>query len=82
VLIPLALLAGLAGLLLSPAAPDRFFREVLRLGARFDDWLDLFGAAAHADRRNGSGPRVTTWWTVSRPLRGSTRRRRAAAARA
>jgi hypothetical protein len=46
VLIPLALLAGLAGLLLSPAAPDRFFREVLRLGARFDDFLDLFGVAA------------------------------------
>jgi len=49
VLIPLALLAGLAGLLLSRAAPDRFFREVLRLGARFDDFLDLFGAAARAE---------------------------------
>ena len=46
VLVPLALLAGLAGLVLSPSAPDRLFREVLRLGARFDDWLDLFGAAA------------------------------------
>jgi hypothetical protein len=46
VLIPLALLAGLAGLVLSPADPERFFREVLRLGARFDDFLDLFGAAA------------------------------------
>jgi hypothetical protein len=46
VLIPLALIAGLAGLLLSPTAPDRYFREVLRLGARFDDFLDLFGAAA------------------------------------
>ena len=44
-LIPLALVAGVAGLVLSPAAPDRFFREVLRLGARFDDFLDLFGAA-------------------------------------
>ena len=49
VLIPLALLAGLAGLVLSPAAPERFFREVLRLGARFDDFIDLFGAAAHAE---------------------------------
>lgn len=48
VLIPLALLAGVAGLLLSPSAPDRFFREVLRLGARFDDFLDLFGAGAQA----------------------------------
>ena len=57
VLVPLALLAGLAGLLLSPAAPGRFFREVLRLGARFDDWLDLFGAAAHTalPRSPGAG---------------------------
>ena len=57
VLIPLALLAGFAGLLLSPAAPDRFFREVLRLGARFDDFLDLFGAGAATRRaRARSGP--------------------------
>jgi hypothetical protein len=49
VLIPLALLAGVAGLLLSPADPARFFREVLRLGARFDDFLDLFGAAARQE---------------------------------
>jgi len=49
VLIPLALVAGLAGLVLSPAEPDRFFREVLRLGARFDDFLDLFGAGARGD---------------------------------
>ena len=53
VLIPLALLAGFAGLVLSPALPDRFFREVLRLGARFDDFLDLFGAAA---REKAAGP--------------------------
>jgi hypothetical protein len=46
VLIPLALLAGVAGLVLSPGDPARFFRDVLRLGARFDDFLDLFGAAA------------------------------------
>ena len=49
VLIPLALVAGLAGLVLSPADPERFFREVLRLGARFDDFLDLFGAAARQE---------------------------------
>jgi hypothetical protein len=49
VLIPLALIAGVAGLVLSPGAPDRFFREVLRLGARFDDFLDLFGAAGQLE---------------------------------
>jgi hypothetical protein len=53
VLIPLALLAGLAGLVLSAADPARFFREMLRLGARFDDFLDLFGAAA---REEGLAP--------------------------
>jgi hypothetical protein len=56
VLIPLALLAGLAGLVLSPADPARFFRDVLRLGARFDDFLDLFGAAV----RNESLPARAT----------------------
>jgi hypothetical protein len=59
VLIPLALLAGLAGLVLSPADPARFFREVLRLGARFDDFLDLFGAAARQEALAPPGaPRV------------------------
>jgi hypothetical protein len=53
VLIPLALLAGLAGLLLSRAAPDRFFREVLRLGARFDEFLDLFGPSPGRRARRG-----------------------------
>src|SRR5262245_2973301 len=61
VLIPLALLAGLAGLVLSPAAPDRFFREVLRLGARFDDFLDLFGAAARTEPPALRAARVDDW---------------------
>ena len=43
VLIPIGLVAGLAGLVLSPSDPARFFREVLRLGARYDDFVDLFG---------------------------------------
>lgn len=45
VLIPVGLVAGLAGLVLSPSDPARFFRQVLRLGARFDDFVDLFGTA-------------------------------------
>jgi len=55
VLIPLALVAGVAGLVLSPGDPARFFREVLRLGARFDDFLDLFGAAARQESLPPSG---------------------------
>ena len=58
VLIPLALLAGLAGLVLSPADPARFFRDVLRLGARFDDFLDLFGAAARNEPLPARATRV------------------------
>jgi hypothetical protein len=58
VLIPLALLAGLAGLVLSPADPARFFRDVLRLGARFDDFLDLFGATARNEPLPARATRV------------------------
>ena len=43
VLIPLALLAGAAGLALGGARPERFFLEVLEVGRRFDAWLNLFG---------------------------------------
>jgi hypothetical protein len=45
VLIPIGLVAGLAGLILSPNDPARFFREVLRLGSRYDRFVDLFGDA-------------------------------------
>jgi len=44
VLIPVGVVAGLAGLVLAPNDPGRFFRQTLRLGARFDDFVDLFGA--------------------------------------
>jgi hypothetical protein len=43
VLIPLALLAGAAGLVLGGSRPERFFQEVLEIGRRFDAWLNLFG---------------------------------------
>ena len=44
VLIPIALVAGVVGLLFQPREPDALFREVLRLGDRFDAFVDLFGA--------------------------------------
>lgn len=43
-LIPVGLVAGLAGLLFHPRDPEFLFREVLRLGDRFDRFVDLFGA--------------------------------------
>jgi hypothetical protein len=43
-LIPAALGAGLLGILFSPDDPERFFAEVLRLGDRFDRFIDLFGS--------------------------------------
>ncbi len=52
------LLAGVAGLVLSPSGPARFFRDVLRLGARFDDFLDLFGAAARDSTLRARATRV------------------------
>jgi hypothetical protein len=44
-LIPAALGAGLLGILFSPDHPERYFAEVLRLGDRFDRFVDLFGSA-------------------------------------
>ena len=37
--------ASVAKVMLSPSDPARFFREVLRLGSRYDDFVDLFGDA-------------------------------------
>jgi hypothetical protein len=45
-LIPLAVVAGAAGLVVGGDRPDRWFREVLELGRRFDAWLNLFGDGA------------------------------------
>lgn len=49
-LIPVALGAGLLGLLFSPTRPDRYFANVLRLGDRFDGFVDLFGSARARQR--------------------------------
>jgi hypothetical protein len=55
VMIPLALVGGAVGLVLHPNEPDRFFREVLRLGDRFDRFVDLFGAEARGRDEAGEG---------------------------
>jgi hypothetical protein len=47
--------AGLAGLLFHPKEPDFLFREVLRLGDRFDAFVDLFGAERRRAAAGGRG---------------------------
>ncbi len=49
VLIPVAFVVGLGGLLLRKDDPERPFREMLHLGRRFDDWLNLFGPLRDGD---------------------------------
>lgn len=49
-LIPAALIAGVAGLLLSPSRPERYFHEILKVGDEFDEFVDLFGKRARGRR--------------------------------
>ena len=49
----IAVIAGLAGMLLSPSKPDRYFQRVLELGDEFDEFIDLFGK----EKRRISGSR-------------------------
>ncbi len=62
VLIPLALLTGVAGLLGSRNDPERPFREMLGLGRRFDDWLNLFGPIEDERPRRREGETVDAWF--------------------
>jgi hypothetical protein len=51
VLLPAAtLVAGGVGTILGGERPERYFHEVLRLGARFDVWLNLFGPIGEPGR--------------------------------
>ncbi|MCP5055910.1 MAG: hypothetical protein GY937_04200 [bacterium] len=49
-LIPAALIAGVAGLMLSPSRPERYFHEILKIGDEFDEFVDLFGKQARGRR--------------------------------
>ncbi len=51
VLIPVAFLVGIGGLLLRRSDPERPFHDMLRLGRRFDDWLNLFGGVREERER-------------------------------
>ncbi len=46
VLSPVALVAGLIGLLAERDRPEQHFEQVMQLGHSFDRWLDLFGTRA------------------------------------
>ncbi len=48
VLSPLSLVAGAIDLLSSGFQPPRYFRAVLRLGERSDEWIDLWSASRSA----------------------------------
>ena len=52
-LIPAAVVAGVAGMLISPSKPDRYFQRVLEIGDEFDEFIDLFGK----EKRRESGSR-------------------------
>jgi hypothetical protein len=43
VLFPAALIAGLLGVVAGGDRPERTFHQVRAIGARFDEWLNLFG---------------------------------------
>lgn len=53
-LIPVGLVAGVAGLLFHPRDPGFLFREVLRLGDRFDRFVDIFGAERRRHAEEGA----------------------------
>jgi hypothetical protein len=49
VFMPLSIMAAALDLVLPGRRPGHRFYRVLRAGEKFDGWLNLFGAAKHAD---------------------------------
>lgn len=47
VLLPISLVAGIAGLLFSPDNPGKYFQRLLEFGRKTDIWINLFGATEH-----------------------------------
>lgn len=45
---PISLISALIGLLVGGDEPDRYFRQVLRLGRRSEIWINLFGYRKHS----------------------------------
>lgn len=68
-LVPVALVATLAGLLRGGDDPSREFNRVIELGRATDEWIDLFGvhqaareAADVPDGAQGASPRNLEEW--------------------
>ena len=51
--VPVTLAAALLDLILSKTQPPRFFHQVLRLGERSDEWIDVWSAARHESEQRG-----------------------------
>ncbi|HET7064514.1 MAG TPA: hypothetical protein VFI49_09555 [Rudaea sp.] len=51
--VPVTLAAALLDLILSKSQPPRFFHQVLRLGERSDQWIDVWSAARHESEQRG-----------------------------
>ena len=51
--VPVTLAAALLDLILSKSQPPRFFHQVLRMGERSDQWIDVWSAARHKDEQRG-----------------------------
>jgi hypothetical protein len=47
VLVPVSFIAGIAGLVLSPDNPGKYFKRMLEWGRKSDVWINLFGATEH-----------------------------------
>jgi hypothetical protein len=45
---PISLISALIGLLAGGDEPDRYFKQVLRLGRRSEIWINLFGYRKHS----------------------------------
>lgn len=51
--VPVTLAAALLDLILSKNQAPRFFHQVLRLGERSDQWIDVWSAARHESEQRG-----------------------------
>lgn len=56
VLLPISLVAALAGLIASPDNPGKYFQRLLELGRQSDVWINLFGASHHYQREDDQPP--------------------------
>ena len=52
-LMPISIVSAIMGLLAGGHKPDRYFRQVLKLGQRTEIWLNLFGHRKHAGTSAG-----------------------------